>query len=330
MGNVSKGLIVLLPVLFLFQFTSRAQASSDYPNKPIQLLVGYAAGGSEDARARALAPKLGEVLGQPVVVVNKPGAGGVVAITLLAKSAPDGYTLGSAATSPILFGPHMQKVEYNPLTDLTYICGVGIQPWAIVVRNDIPWKTLRELIDYIHKNPGKIKYGSWGIGGAGHVHMELFGRAADLKWVHVPFKGDAATITAILGGHIPVAVLASTFVPHAKAGKMTPLAMITENRWPAFPQVPTLKELGFIADYRATESLGYCAPKGLSAEILGKLGNAFKQAVESPEFQQAMEQLDNERRFRDSQEFTKLIHELYPQIGQMIKGVGLLQPGKSP
>ena len=325
---LSKKLAILLAVLFFIPLTANAQTASDFPNKPIQIIVGWSAGASDDLRARALAPKLGEVLGQPVVVVNKPGAAGTLSLSLVAKSKPDGYTLVSASTSPVIFAPHIQKVEYNPLTDFTYIAGTAAQPWGIVVRSDAPWKTLGELIEYIKNNPGKVKYGSWGIGGGAHVYMEILGKARELNWVHVPFKGDAPSLTALLGGHIPVALTSASFVPHAKAGKLRPLAIIAETRMPVFPETPTLKELGFDFDLRVSGVLGFCGPKGLPPEVLRKLENAFRQAVESDENKQVMERMDSEAKFRTSQEFTQLIQELYPRIGAIIKQLGLSPPEK--
>lgn len=324
--NVSKRLILLLAVGILFQFPASAQATSDYPNKPIQLIVVWSAGASEDMRARALAPKLQEVLGQPVLVVNKPGAAGTLGMTLVAKSKPDGYTIVSSSASPVIAAPHLQKVEYNPMTDFTYIAGTAIQPYGITVRSDAPWKTMGELIDYVKNNPGNIKFGSTGIGGINHIYMEMFGKARGLNWVHVPFKGDQPQIAALLGGHIPVASSSSAFVPHVRAGKMRLLAILGENRIAAFPQVPALKEFGLEYDLRGGEVLGFAGPKGLPPEILRKLENAFKQAVESPENKQVMEQLANEAKYRDSQTFTKLIHELIPRTGEMIKQLGLSQP----
>ncbi|MCX5914866.1 MAG: tripartite tricarboxylate transporter substrate binding protein [Deltaproteobacteria bacterium] len=304
-------------------------AGAEYPDRTIQLIIGFDAGGSEDLRARALVSKLGEVLGQPVVVMNKPGASGSVALSLLAKAKPDGYTLGSASASPVLFVPHVQKVEYNPLTDFTYICGSAVQPLGIVVKSDAPWNTFNELVEYVEKNPGKLKYGTFGIGGGAHVYMELVGKSRNLNWVHVPFKGDQPTVNALLGGHIPVAVSPSTFVPHVRGGKLKLLAMATESRSSAFPQVPTLKELGFNLDFRAFgDVLGYLGPKGLPPGIVKKLEDAFKKAVESPDFQQIMENLTNDKRYRDSREFTKMIHEVYPRTGQMIAQLGISQTTK--
>ena len=322
-----KSLNILWAILFLLPLTAMAQ-TSDFPNKPIQVLVGWSAGASEDLRARSLGPKMEEVLGQPFVVVNKPGASGAIGFTLVKNSKPDGYTIGSASTSSILFAPHVQKLEYNSLTDFTYIAGTAIQPYGIVVRSDAPWKTFDELLDYVKKNPGKIKYGSFGIGGLVHVYMAAFAKQFNLDWVHVPFKGDAPNLTALLGGHVPISAASSAFVPHVKSGKMRVLVLLTGKRMAAFPNVPTLKEFGFKLDLRANEVLGFYAPKGTPPEVISKLENAFKQAVESPENQRAMESLENEAKFRDGPTFTKLIHELYTEIGQVIKDLGLSEIGK--
>lgn len=326
LGNFSKTMIGFLAILFVGQFAVSAQASSDYPNKPIQIIVAWSAGASEDMRARALAPTLEKVLGQPVVVVNKPGAAGTLGMTLLAKSKPDGYTLISSSASPLISAPYLQKVEYNPLTDFTFIAGTSIQPYGICVRSDAPWKTLNELVQYVKENPGKLKFGSTGIGGINHIYMEMFGKAKGLNWVHVPFKGDQPQITALLGGHIPVGSTSSAFAPHVRAGKMRLLAILGDKRISAFPQVPALKEFGVDIDLRGGEVLGFAGPKGLPPEIVTKLENAFKQAVESPENKNVMEQLANEANFRDSQTFTKLIHELNARTGEMIKQLGITQP----
>ena len=329
LGNFSKTIICFLAILFVSQFAVSTQASGDYPNRPIQLIVGWTAGASEDLRFRALATKMEEVLGQPVIVVNKPGAAAVVSMSLIAKAKPDGYTIGNANSGAIVFVPQMQKVEYNPLTDFTFIAGTCNQPFALVVRSDAPWKTLGELIDYIKKNPGKVKFGTYGTGGGLHVYLEVLGKKLGLDWSHIPFKGDQPNITALLGGHVPVIGASSAFIPHARAGKLRPLAIAGDNRVRAFPDIPTLKECGFDFDFRWTEGLGFSGPKGLPPEIVAKLENVIKQAVESPAFKQVMEQLENEAKYRDSWTFTQLFHELYPRVGKMIEQAGMLyQPGK--
>jgi tripartite-type tricarboxylate transporter receptor subunit TctC len=316
---------VVVSAIFIFQLAGSVQASSDYPNKPITIIVAWSAGASEDMRARALAPTLEKVLGQPVVVVNKPGAAGTLGMTLTAKSKPDGYTLVSSSASPVIAAPHLQKVEYNPLTDFTFIAGTAIQPYAINVGSDAPWKNLDELIKYVKENPGKLKYGSTGIGGINHIYMEMFGREKGLNWVHVPFKGDTPNISALLGGHIPVASTSSACVPHVRAGKMKMLAVLGVKRISTFPQIPALKEFGVNIDLRGGEVLGFAGPKGIPPEIVRKLENAFKKAVESPENRTVMDQLANEPNFRDSKTFTQLIHELNVRTGEMIKKLGITQ-----
>jgi len=303
-------------------------ASSDFPNKPIQIIIGWSAGGSEDMRARALAPKLQEVLGQPVVVVNKPGGSGAIGLTFTAKSKPDGYTISSCSTSPVLFLPHLQKIEFDPIKDFTYIAGTATQPYTIAVRSDAPWNTLDELLEYVKNNPGKIKYGSPGLGHYCQIYMELLAKGRGLNWVHIPFKGDQPAITALLGGHIPVSANSSAIIPHHKGGKARMLAVVAESRVAAFPQIPSLKEYGFKFDLRSSEVLGFSGPKGMPPEVVKKLENAFKLAMEAPEYKRVMEQLDNEPKFRDSATFTKLIEELYPRIGEMIKEAGVTDIAK--
>jgi tripartite-type tricarboxylate transporter receptor subunit TctC len=322
-GFFLKTAIVLLAI-FVSLSAAGAQAS-DFPSKPIQIIVAWSAGASEDMRARALAPGLEKALGQPVVVVNKPGAAGTLGMTLTAKSKPDGYTLVSSSASPVIAAPFLQKVEYNPLTDFTFVAGTAIQPYGMCVRADAPWKNLNEVIQYVKDNPSKLKFGSTGIGGINHIYMEMFGKAKGLNWVHVPFKGDQPQITALLGGHIPVASTSSAFAPHVRSGKMRLLAILGEKRIAAFPDVPALKEFGVDIDLRGGEVLGFAGPKGLPPEVVAKLEKAFKYAVETPENKTVMEQLANEANFRDSQTFTKLIKELNVRTGEMIKELGITQ-----
>lgn len=323
--NLSSFFMALswLTTVFFISLPVNIPAAGDYPNKPIQFIVGWAPGASEDMRVRALAPTMSQVLGQPIVVVNKPGASSSIGLTLIAKSKPDGYTIGNSSVSGLLFKPHTQKMEYDPMNDFTYIANTGVQPYAVVVRSDTPWKNFNEFIDHVKKNPGTVQYGVAGLGGMVHVYMEILAKEWGLKWDVVPFKGDQPNIIALLGGEISVAAMSSAFVPHAKAGKFRPLALITAQRMPLYPDVPTLNELGFKRDLRANEASGICGPKGLSSEVVEKLENAIKRAVDGAEFRKVMDQLDNEPKFRNSKEATALVHELYPKIGNMIKEVGL-------
>lgn len=325
--NNSMVFVVLSAMLMCWLSVGTIQAASDFPNKPIQLIVGWSAGGSEDMRSRALATKAAEVLGQPVVIVNKPGGSGTLGLNFTAKSKPDGYTISSASTSPILVTPFFQKLEYDAIKDFSYIAGTCTQPFVIAVRNDAPWKNIKELLDYVKKNPGKIKYGSPGQGHYCNIYMEVLAKSQGLSWAHIPFKGDVPNITALLGGHIPVIATSSAVIPYIKDGKLRLLAVVADSRIASFPDVPSLKEFGFKFDLRANEVLGICGPKGIPADVVKKLEDAFRAAVAGPDFKKVCEQLDNEIKFSDSQSFTKLIQELYPKMGDMIKQAYIKEAG---
>jgi len=313
---------VLSMTLLAPPFGIGAWAADDFPSKAIQIIVGSQPGGSDDLRYRSLAPKMAEVLKQPVIVVNKTGAANQVAITFIAKSKPDGYTIGPASTSALLFTPHMRKVDYNTLTDFTFIAGIASQGYGIVVRNDAPWKTLQELIDYTKKNPGKIKYGSWGVGGSGHLYMAMMEKQLNLQWDHVPFKGDAPNLTALMGGHVSVSVATVAFVPYVKSGQARVLAVVANDRMAAFPDVPTLNEVGIHIE-GIWDTIGVCGPKGLPPSVLKKLEDAIKQAAEGDEFRKAMKVLETDVRYRDSQTYTKMVKDAYPRIGELVKRAGL-------
>jgi len=300
-----------------------AHAQGGFPNKEIQLLVGFAPGGSEDLRARGIAQKLSKILGQSVVVVNRAGASGAIALQQLAKAPPDGYTLGSVSASPMAFSPHLQQVGYTP-GDFTYLAGSATQPFCICVRQDAQWKSMAELLDYAKKNPGKLSYAHPGTGHQSHVIVEAVNKAAGVKLAGIPYKGDADSITALLGGHVEIASLASTFVPHARAGKLRPLAMIGETRLKLYPDVPTLKELGFTqVNLKAPAVLGYAAPRGLPADVQRKLEGAFAEAIRSQEFAELLAKLDNEPYYRDGATFAAQVNELYTDVGKMLKELGL-------
>ena len=232
--------VTLLAVLMCWLSAGAVQAASDFPTKPIQLIVCWSAGGSEDMRSRALATKAAEVLGQPVVIVNKPGGSGTLGLTFTAKSKPDGYTIASASTSPILVTPFFQKLEYDPIKDFTFIAGTCTQPYVIAVRSDAPWKNIEELLGYVKQNPGKIKYGSPGQGHYCNIYMEVLAKNRGLSWAHIPFKGDQPNIIALLGGHVPIIATSSAIIPHVKAGKIRLLAIVADSRIASFPEHPPL------------------------------------------------------------------------------------------
>jgi tripartite-type tricarboxylate transporter receptor subunit TctC len=315
--------IVLWVMVFMFISVFSSFASEPFPSRPIEIIVPWEPGGGTDLWARSLAPKMSEILGQPVVVINKPGSAGTVGTALASKRKPDGYTLITIGPSSILISPHLQKLEYDPLKDFTHIAGLISQPYGIQTKADAPWKTFQDLLDDAKGNPGKIKYGALGVNSFGHLYMESIAKDRGITWTHVPFKGDGALTPAILGGHVMVSVLAAAWVPHAKAGRLRPLALLTERRFSDFPDVPTLNEFGFDYYLGAASLNGIGAPKGLPDDILKKLEDAMRQAADSPQFKAAAKIVSHDINFQNSKDFTRSVEKGFHSIGDMIKRVGI-------
>lgn len=298
-----------------------------FPTRPIEFVVGYAPGGASDAIARVLGKKLEEEFGQPVTVVNKPGASGVVAAALVSKARGDGHTIHVISSAAVTVVPHIEKVEYNPLTDFTYLALVVRQAPAVIVRAEAPWKTAQEFLEYAKSNPRKVKYGSYGEFGGAHIAMEGIGRERGLEWVHVPFKGDGPTVTALLGGHIDAATTAAGHVPHVRAGKFRMLLMLQNRRSQVFPDVPSLRDLGLKFDAKGSSDVitGIVAPKGLPREIARKYEEALERAARSPEFVKVTETLALERAFVRGAEFQKEVEEGHAYVVTTLKSVGLMK-----
>ena len=262
--------------------------AADYPAHPVNLLIGYSPGGPNDLIGRAIAEAASPFLGQRLVVVNKPGASGSIAMTSLANSKNDGYTI---ANTPASFAvtPHFEKVPYSLEKDFTYIAALAVFTESFVVPADSPWKTLKELIDYSRANPDTIKIGASDIATSVMMLARSVGQQSGARWTPIPFKGDAAVITAILGGHIQAAVSLGAHIPHVKAGKLRLLANATEKRIPEYPDVPTLLESGF--DLISFSLAGIVAPKSLPEPIAKKLEEAIVKGRETKSFQENMKKM---------------------------------------
>lgn len=289
---------------------------------PVSILVGFAPGGSEDTRVRVLAQELGKVMGRPVLVLNKPGAAGTLALSQLAKAKPDGLTLGSITGSPLIYAAHMQKSDFT-IDDFTYLAGAAQQPYCICVAADSHWKTFDDLVAEARRRPDAITYAHPGIGHFSNIIVEVVDRERGISMTAVPFKGDSESINAVMGGHVDVASLASTFVPLARSGKLRALALINETRLPQFPDVPTLRELGLKANVKSAALLGIGAPNGLPPEVRSALEAALAKAIRSPDFARTLEQLDNQVLYRNGEAFTREVHEVREAADRMMKEVGL-------
>ena len=219
--------------------------SQSYPNKPIRLIVTFAAGGGTDLVTRAVAPKLSEGLGQPVVVENRGGANGAVGADAVAKSAPDGYTLCTCAAGTMAIGPHTTRQPFDAIKDFSPVSLLATSPFVVTVHPSVAAGSVRELIQLAKANPGRINFGSSGIGGAPHLSTELFKGMAGVDMVHVAYKGLGPAMTDLLGGQIQMMFAdVGVVAPHIKSGKLRALAISGAKRSPVFPDLPTVAEAG--------------------------------------------------------------------------------------
>lgn len=261
----------------------RAEAQI-YPNRTITLVIPFAPGGSTSIVGRVIADKMSQLLGQSIVVDNRAGAGGTVGTKYVAKSDPDGYTLLLGYTGTLAIGPSLYKeVGYDPRKDFAPIGMIGNAPSAVVVHPSFPAKTIAELIAYAKANPGKVNFGSAGVGSVNHITGEYFARSAGITLVHIPYKGTGPALTDLLGGHIPMA-LAPIPPVHANvaAGLLRALAVTGKTRVALMPDVPTIAEAG-LSGFEASLYYGLVAPAGTPRPIIDKLNTELRAALASDE-----------------------------------------------
>ena len=302
-----------------------ANAQSDYPNRPVKLIVGFAPGGSTDIVARIVAQKLGERLGQAVVVENKAGAGGTIGADATAKAPPDGYTLtlGTTSTHAIAAGAY-SKLPYNPVTDFTQISLVAITPYLLVVNPQVAAKTLPEFVAVAKQQAGKMNYASAGSGTATHLAMEMLKDAAKLDILHVPYKGNAPADIAILAGEVQT-VFGSmpALLQNVKAGKVRPIAVGTATRSPALPDVPTVAEQGY-PGFEAALWLGIMGPANMPKPVVDRLHREIVAIVATPEFKAAMDANGAEPLASKSpEEFREMLRGQVDKYVKITKAIGI-------
>jgi tripartite-type tricarboxylate transporter receptor subunit TctC len=302
-----------------------AAAQADYPNKPIKLIVGFAPGGSTDIVARIVAQKLGEKLGQTVVVENRAGAGGTIGADVTAKAPADGYTLtlGTTSTHAIAAGAY-SKLPYNPVNDFTQISLVAITPYLLVVNPKVPAQKLPEFVTLARSQPGKMNYGSAGNGTATHLAMEMLKDAAKLDIQHVPYKSNAESDRAILAGEVET-VFGSmpALLQNAKAGKVRPLAVGTAVRSPALPDVPTVAEQGY-PGFEAALWLGIMGPANMPKPVVDRLHREIVAIVATPEFKAQMDNNGAEPiSSKSPDEFREMLRGQVDKYVKITKAVGI-------
>jgi tripartite-type tricarboxylate transporter receptor subunit TctC len=293
--------------------------AQEYPTQQITLIIDRPPGSGTDVVSRVIAPTASKILGQEIIPVNKPGAGGAVGTGILASSKPDGYTILAFTMSGLTVVPHIEKVSYDPLKDVVPIAHFGTFHCAIMVRADSPHKTFKDLIDYARNNPGKVSFGIVGVGNSPHLDFEIVLQQEKVDIPIVPFGGAPPTLTALLGGHVTAAgVGASNWMPNYKAGKVNLLATTTEKR--ILPEVPALREFGYPFYNLSTEYYLIAVPKGTPAPVVAKLENALHKAMETPEFRTTTTNLYVHDPNPLSKEAIKeLVETLYRKNGEIIQ-----------
>lgn len=320
---------VIVGGLFLLGPIANADtAQAAYPDRPITLLVGFAPGGSMDLSARALAAAVKKSSGNPVVIENKPGGTGTVALSALLNQSPDGYTLCATPSSVLIRVSQLQQVPFRPLKSFKPILGFSTPELGIVVKSDSPWKKLKELVDDAVKHPGKIKYATTGVGSTTHAAVEEIAGKEKAQMIHVPYKGGNEALMALLGGHVDFASLTSEFIPSLKAGQTRLLATMSEKPSPKFPGIPTLKEAGY--DFVNDAVFSVVGPYNLPRDIVEKLEKIFVRATENKEYLDTLDRLDLIPVFYDGRQFEDFLKGNWVKINRHLIASGLIKKAATP
>ena len=294
-----------------------------FPSRPIRYICPWPAGGSTDAVIRAIAESAAKTLGQQIIVDNKPGAGGMLGAQELVNAKPDGYTL-SQLPHGVFRIPHMQKTTFDTLNDFTWIACLTGYTFGLVVPADGPVKSVADLVAYAKANPGKFSYGSTGTGTSPHLAVEEFAQRAGIKLNHIPFKGNADNMQAILGGHTMAASDATGWAPHVASGKLKLIATYGSKRTKRWPEVPTLDELGYktVSD----SPFGVCGPKGMDAAITRQLHDAFRKTLEDPAVLAIFDKFDQTVIYMGTDQYTKWARETFQAEKATIERLGMSAP----
>jgi len=313
----------LVAALVVASLTTVA-AAQDYPgNKPIKLVVPFPAGGGTDIFARVIGNKLSETLKWVVVVDNKPGAGGNIGIDAVAKSPPDGYTIGLGQTSNLSINPTLYtKLPYDPLKDLVPIVLVADAPLVMVVPANSPFKTVADVVAAAKKKPGDVTFGSPGNGTVAHLTGELFQTAAGIKFQHIPYKGSAQALTDLMGGQVQVYMSSiPTALSHIKGGKLRAIAVTSPKRAPSLPDVPTISEAGY-KGFDANTWFGLVAPAGTPAPIVSKINAEVNRILKMPDVKEKFAAEGGGPLGGTPQEFAALLKSDYTKWGKVVKDSG--------
>ncbi|MBB3897454.1 tripartite tricarboxylate transporter substrate binding protein [Roseococcus suduntuyensis] len=320
-GGISRRGTFMLGAAGAASLATPAIGQSPFPNRPIRLICPWTPGGSTDMQMRAIAEIASRKLGQPISIENRPGAGGVIGPQAVAQAQPDGYTLGQLPISVFRHPQMVQRPLFNPLEDFTYVIHLTGYLFGTVVRADSPIRTHQELIERAKAQPGRLSYGSPGVGTSLHITMEQIALAADAEFLHVPFRGFAENIAALLGGQIDVLADSSGWAPLALDGRVRVLAVWGRERAKRFPDVPTLQEVG--VPVVSASPYGFGGPKGIPAEIVAKLHDAFKEALEDRAHLDVLDRYDMLPWYMNSEDYAAFARRTFEEEGVMIRRLNL-------
>jgi len=298
-------------------------AQEAFPSKPIRFIVPYAAGGTTDLVARTVGARMAQTLAQPVIIENRAGAGGNIGMDAVAKSAPDGYTVGMGAISTNALNPHIyKKMPFDPRKDFTAIGQLGNSTIVLEVGAGVPVKNVEELLAHARRNPG-LPYATAGAGTSMHLAGVLFAQISKTDWVHVPYKGSAPLITDLIGGQVPVAFdNLPASLPHIQSGKLRALAVAGAQRSPALPDVPTLAEAG-LKDYAVEPWFGVYGPAGMPAAAVQRLSKALEDALAEPGVKDKLLAAGFTPRSSTAAEFEALTKREYERLGKVARSANM-------
>ena len=309
-------------ILFAGLFSTIAVAAASaqpYPSRPIRLVIPFSPGGATDVPGRLITQKLAETFGQQIIVDNRPGAGSAIGSEIVARAQPDGYTLLLTGTPFAVIPALYPKLNFDPAKDFAPVMQVALAPNVLVVHPSLAVRSVKELIALAQAQPGRINYASGGTGGAQHLFASLFMTMAKINLTHIPYKGSGPATADLLGGHVKVGLPGiSIAIPHAKAGRMIPLAVTSARRAPQIPDVPTIDESG-VAGYDAAVWFGIFAPKGTPGTVINHLYEAILQAIKLPDVENGYLASGNVAITSRPEEFGAFISNEFVKWGRVVR-----------
>jgi len=302
-----------------FVMISGALPAQGYPAKAIRVVVPYAPGGATDLTARLVGQKMQEAMKQNVLVDNRPGAGGVIGTDIVAKAAPDGYTVLIAVPAEIAILPHLQKMPYDVARDLAPVSLAAVTPLILVVHPSLPVRSVKELIAFARARPGQLSYASAGTGGVQHLSGELLKISMKLDMAHVPYKGAGPVMPDLIGGHVPMFFSGMPpAMPHVKAGKLRALAVTTARRSPAAPDVPTMAEAG-VPGFDISNWFAYFVPSGTQAEVISRLNSEVNRGLKQPDVREKLASVGAETVGTSPEELAKFVRSESEKFARLVK-----------